>query len=192
MGKLARLIVQPPDVLYDLLGIFQPKVGQYYPSIHLHAWGGGTRADVPANCLRAVYYPILRKCKFDRIGLRVVGAGGAGAKIRLGIYDDKDFYPNSLIVDAGEVDASTTGDKELTIDQTLEGAYWLVCNTNDATIDFRYPASFFPLWEANLQHWGCGYVISQTYGALPSTFPTGATITTWDAVSIFLRVAEVY
>jgi len=192
MGKLARLIVQPQDVLYDLLSIFQPQVGQWYPSIYLYRLGGATRADVLLGQLRAIYYPIFRKCRFDRIGIRVDGAGGAGARIRLGIYDDKDFYPDALVVDAGEVEATTVGNKILTIDQTLEGAYWLVCNTNDSAIDLRYPYTFFPLSGSTPSDFICGYYISQAYGSLPSSFPTGATRTSYEAVAIFLRVKEVF
>jgi len=192
MGKLARLIVPPLDVLYDLLGWFQPKVGEWYSSIYTYYLAGVDRADVPANYLRALYYPIFRKIRFDRIGIRVVGAGGAGARIRLGIYDDKNFYPNSLIVDAGEVSATVAGNLITTIDQTLEGAHWLVCNTNDSTIDLRYPYTFIPLSGTTPSAFISGYYISQTYGRLPDSFPAGASKTSYDAVMMALRVAEVY
>jgi len=194
MGKLARLIVQPQDVLYDLLGWFQPKVGRYYLPLNVQVWGGVTWADVPANTLRATHYPVFRKIRVDRIAIRIYGAGGAGAKARIGIYKGKDFYPDALIVDAGEVDATTTGTKELTIDETLDvGEYWLVCNTNDSTIDLRYLFYYVPLWgsDVDIGVWRTGYVISQTYDSLPDPFPTGASEES-KSILMALRVAEIF
>jgi len=192
MGKLARLIVQPQDLLYDLLGIFQPKVGEWYHSSILHSWRGWTVVDVNANVLRGTYFPIFRKIRVDRIGIYVVGAGGTGAKIRLGIYDGKDFYPNSLIIDAGEVSAETTGDKELTIDKTLDvGEYWLAFITNDGTIDLKDKRVAFAPWWIDIARQLASYYISQSYGALPSTFPAGAS-TISNVWALSLRVKEVY
>jgi len=191
MGKLARLIVQPQDVLYDLLGIFQPKVGEYYLGSALRDWAS-TAVDVVANRLHASYYPIFRKCKFDRIAISVAGAGGTGAKIRLGIYDDKDFYPNSLLLDAGEVNATTTGYKEITIDQTLDvGVYWIVHNANDGTIDLHTHETGIPVSMKNVQQSYRRYRIDQTYGALPDPFPTGAAKVV-RGFAVGLRVAEVF
>jgi len=191
MGKLARLIVQPQDVLYDLLGIFQPKVGRYYPAIRLHHWRS-IAADVSANVLRAMYYPIFRKMKFDRVGFLVSGAGGAGAKVRLGIYDDDNFKPNSLLLDAGEIDATSTGTKTIDIDITLDvGRYWLCAISNDSTIDWAYTDHYFPLWvDSDLRYAIGHYYVSYSYGALPSTFPSG--YYNGRFYFIYLRVAEVF
>jgi len=191
MGKLARLIVQPQDVLYDLLGIFQPKVGDYYCAIRVAPiWI--TVADYGANKLTAYYYPIFRKMRFDQIAICIVGAGGAGAKARIGLYDDKDFYPNSLLFDAGEVDASTTGDKIISIDKTLDvGAYWIAFILNDATIDLQRTGYALSLMRDITHTVLCSYYITQTYGALPSTFPTGASKDIY-LYRLVMRVAEVF
>jgi len=192
MGKLARLIIQPQDVLYDLLGVFQPQIGSWYPSIYAHIWGGSTYIDIPANTLRALYYPVFRKTRFDRVGIYIAGAGATGARVRAGIYDDKDFYPNSLLLDAGEIVADATAERSVAIDITLDaGRYWLVCNTNDPTIDLKYPVIFLPLDSVHVGHFAVGYYILQTYGALPSSFPTGATKTGRYTVEMHLRVKEV-
>jgi len=191
MGKLARLIVQPQDLLHDLLGIFQPKVGTYYPSIRLRHWRT-TATNLSANVLRAMYYPIFRKMKFDRVSFNVVGAGGAGAKVRLGLYDDKDFKPNSLIDDFGEADASSTGTKTIDIDITLDaGRYWLCAISNDSTIDWAFADEYLPLWIGSATEYMIGhYYASYAYGALPSTFPSGAYAGRFYLVH--LRVAEVF
>jgi len=180
------------NALYDLLGIFQPKVGKWYPSIQLYLWRGWTVADVLADRLRAVYYPVFRKIRVDRIGIYVAGAGALGARVRLGIYRGKDFYPTSLIVDAGEVNAETVGDKELTIDETLDvGEYWLVFITNDSTIDFKEKRVGLTTWGSDPALQLASYHIAQAYGPLPSVFPTGAGeySNLW---ALSLRVAEVF
>jgi hypothetical protein len=66
-------------------------------------------------------------CTVDRISIRVETAGGAGSVIRLGIYAAlNNMLPGNLILDAGTVDATTTGNKEITISQALAaGVYYL-------------------------------------------------------------------
>ena len=89
----------------------------------------GTAADPPgADVLIAQYFPVYRSATFDRIGCDVQTAGAAGAKARLGIYRDVDLdgYPDVLILDAGEVDCTTDGDKTITIDQHLEAGLYFV------------------------------------------------------------------
>lgn len=72
---------------------------------------------------RAFYVPVRRG--FDRIGINVTTAGTAGAVLRLGLYNGAAGVPTSLIVDAGTVDATTTGAKEVTISVTLDpGIYF--------------------------------------------------------------------
>jgi len=178
--------------LYDLLGIFQPKVGQCYAPLAVSRWTD-SHADYPADQLTASYYPIFRKCRFDQILIRIGGAGLAGALARLGIYADGAFKPGNLLLDAGEVDASTTGIKSLSIDITLDpGRYWLAFITNDGTIDFLRYRSYPPLWITPdwLDTPVTVYYASYTYGTLPSTFPSGSY--SYRPFVQLLRVAEVF
>jgi hypothetical protein len=58
---------------------------------------------------------------FDRIGVQVKTAGAAGALVRLGVVRLSDL---AVVLDAGTIDASSIGFKELTIALTLpSGAY---------------------------------------------------------------------
>jgi len=192
MGKLARLIVQPQDVLYDLLGMFQPKVGDYYPT-GFTGFGSGVWADVGANILLASYFPVSRKFKADRIGILIAGAGGAAARVRVGVYDDDDFYPNNLLVDSGELDASSTGFKFASIDLTLDvGRYWVASIANDSTIDIRGERHMFMHRLTATDLYCARYRFPYTFGALPSSFPTGAAMTGSYVLHVLLRVAEVY
>lgn len=62
----------------------------------------------------------------DRIGIEVVTAGSAGSVHRLGIWANSSGVPGTLLVDAGTVDSTTTGAKELTISQSIAAntLYW--------------------------------------------------------------------
>src|SRR5690606_38106704 len=95
--------------------------GQKYNAF-THGVGG---ADIPAPTQIEsgfIYFSIIDlpvSATFDRIGTTVRTAG-AGVTARLGIFDiDLMTREADLIADAGEIDASTTGDKELTIDVAL-------------------------------------------------------------------------
>lgn len=77
---------------------------------------------------------------FTRIGINVA-TGGASALIRLGIYKmASNGLPGALVLDAGTVDASTSGEKEITISQELYGNYYLASVTNSGTTPSLYVA----------------------------------------------------
>jgi len=178
---------------YDYLGIFQPQVGKYYHGARLTGYYAVV-TNQPANRLRANYYPIFRKMRFDRIAILIQGVGGAGSKIRLGIYEDDDFMPGALLLDAGEVSAeSVSVEAYLPINITLDkGIYWLACVTNDETIDLGYHYEFLSIcgMTGNLEGMIGAYVKSFTYGPLPDTF--GAASESNFMILLELRVAEVF
>lgn len=66
-------------------------------------------------------------CTVDRISCKIADAAGSGGTTRLGIYSpDANNMPGALLLDAGTVDATGTGVKEITISQALSaGWYWL-------------------------------------------------------------------
>lgn len=60
-----------------------------------------------------------------QIATRVATAGGAGSFARLGLYEDNDGIPGTLIVDAGTVTTASTGTKTITISEALPaGPVW--------------------------------------------------------------------
>lgn len=70
---------------------------------------------------------------FDRMACRVTTANdGAGAVVRLGVYNDNDGQPGSLLLDAGSASINTTGVKIIVHTATTlnPGLWWfaLVCN----------------------------------------------------------------
>jgi hypothetical protein len=131
----------------------------------------------------------------DRIGVNCTTLIAAG-KLRLGIYNDNNGEPGTRLLDAGEVDTSATGVKTLNISQQLTGGvlYWLVAASNSGTHAFRVPAI-----AATINVGGVGstlgtavmthYYAAQTYGALPSSFPTPTEGTSLVYPAIFVRLS---
>jgi hypothetical protein len=79
---------------------------------------------------------------FDRIAITVTTAGQASSVIRLGVYGSSRQVPTSLVFDAGTVAADSTGQKIVTISQTLQpGMYWVGGVSNDASGSLRVRAS---------------------------------------------------
>jgi len=77
---------------------------------------------------RLVFLPIeIASCTVNLMWFGYVGTGVAGATVRGGIYDsDSSGFPGSLLLDAGTIDASTTGYKSIAINITLSsGRFWL-------------------------------------------------------------------
>jgi len=149
-----------------------------------------------ANYLYAFYYPVVKRMRFDRIAIFVNTASStSGAKARLGIYSDNgNFYPGKLILDAGEVDLTSTGRKEIEIDVVLDrGVYWLayISNVSDAQLRmiFGYPVP--KGFSVTIPYTYGGYVYNlESYpSSLPNTYPSGAGFAeyTW----VLLRIAEV-
>jgi photosystem II stability/assembly factor-like uncharacterized protein len=160
----------------------------------------GTIIDLPdtvshgagADEIDAVPIIFSRTTKVDRIAIDVTIACGAvcitaGANIRLGIYKDNgNIYPGVLIQDAGAVDISGTGIREITINQKLApGLYWLVSSYHTPAVCAVPPTvrrgTYLPIlgnYVSGLDFgWPLGvYIKAATdYSAgLPSPFVAGA------------------
>lgn len=109
------------------------RSGRYYFG---HMTGGNT-GGATFDTTRPVFglFIARRAVTLDRIGISVTTAA-ASTVARLGIYrDDGTGFPGALLLDAGEVDVSTTGGKEIIISQAITpGAYWLTMMTNGSTV----------------------------------------------------------
>jgi hypothetical protein len=85
-------------------------------------WGTGFLTGV--GYLRCKQLSIPTTITVDRIAVNIQAAGSAGAVVRLGIYESNNGVPGALILDAGTVDATSTGTKTITISQTLAAGYY--------------------------------------------------------------------
>jgi hypothetical protein len=112
------------------------RPGFYYgPGAHIPGAGAAT-----LNSMVAIPTVIPHAVTIDRIGLEVT-TGVASAIFRLGIYlnDPATDLPAALLLEAGTVDASTTGVKEITISQALDpGTYWLAAVGQVAAASWRH------------------------------------------------------
>lgn len=89
---------------------------------------------------RLYYVPIgvQRSTTYVRIMIRVTVAGTGGSVIRMGIYSsifdaDSQLTPDALTLDAGTVAADSTGDKEITISQTLAAGFHFLAFSSDSS-----------------------------------------------------------
>lgn len=138
----------------------------------------------------------------DRIALNV-NIAEPSTVVRMGIYSatsSTDLYPDALVVDAGEIDSTSTGTKTLTISTNLTKGtlYYLVCIADNTTGTATGPtirghsAATMP----NILGTSSAFTASantsfslagQTYGALPATFPAGASLSTGVCPAMIVR-----
>lgn len=132
-------------------------------------------------------YPVVigRSGIIDQIACEVTVGGGAGSRVRCGIYSPTskyNIYPNALIVDGGDFDATVVSTKVTAINVYLvAGLYWFIVNTGVATPSLR-----FAIGNQISPVLGVSSVIGANpsicfggtliYGALPTIFPTPAAI----------------
>lgn len=131
---------------------------------------------IVADKLYAFPFLVLTTEAFDQISLNVKTA--AEGKGRLGIYADWNVKPYALVLDAGEIDTGATGDKVLTINQTLTpGLYWLVsifnATPNVKASEVRGNNIFCLPTYSSIGSGGIStmYYTNQTYGELPAVHP---------------------
>jgi hypothetical protein len=110
------------------------RSGQYYSVPH-RSQGSGSR-----TLNRTQFFPIYipQPLTVDRIGISVVLGSSQTDTARLGIYNDTDGVPSTVLLDAGTVSVSGTNDTlaqvEITISQALGvGWYWLAANVQSST-----------------------------------------------------------
>ena len=135
------------------------------------------------NSLRAFPFFSVRAGTIDRLCFRVTTAAAAGGLARMGIYQatgETNLYPNNLIVDTGTISTTTTGIKNFTVNVALAAntLYWFVINFGTAAPSIlQFDAgSVFPVLGMSADLFtdnGVGWVVAQTFGALPDPFPAG-------------------
>jgi hypothetical protein len=148
-----------------------------------------------ANTLFALPLWVAEAMTLDRLAINVTTAASS-TNTRIGIYAATSlaaWYPSALVLDAGAVDTGTTGVKSLTISQALAGGrpYWLAL-LSSGTPTFRGSNNVWtaPILgtDSTLPATGAtALTVAQTYGALPSTFPSGGGRRTVATPMVFWR-----
>jgi hypothetical protein len=152
--------------------------------------------QIPADELWAAAFVVPETATFDRIAVYVTTPSSqAPNQMRLGIYDDDgNSAPDALVLDAGVVDTSTSGLKTITIDEQLgAGIYWLVAiQGGNCRIRVGSYGIHLHIDASNFYRACAGWQGSQSFGALPASFPAPISLT-WQipALGIALRVGSV-
>jgi len=138
--------------------------------------GNSTAVGVNTQVASPIYVP--SNTTADRICLQVVTAAASGLW-RLGIYADAGTsYPGAVMLDAGTIDASTTGVKEITIGTptTLPtGVYWVAAKCEGAYAAARGTSG--PVWgvvpgsNTSSNDVAAAYICTQSSAGLASTWP---------------------
>jgi hypothetical protein len=140
----------------------------------------GARSAFAATVDRLTVVPFLvpKDQRFVRIGAEVTVAA-ASSTVRLGIYNiGSNGLPTALVLDAGTIDSSTTGAKEITIDTTLPaGLYGLAAVANGGTPTVRtitgggaIEVGNGSLASSTQSNPNTGFYSTGVTGALPGTF----------------------
>lgn len=114
----------PPAIAWPFYGGYRSQ-GYYLPL--LASDGTLTRIyEANGRCWFAPFF-VPSLARFDRFAIRVSTAGTIGvALLRLGLYRANAGFaePFTRVLDAGTVDAGSTGTKELVIDQLLDNGLY--------------------------------------------------------------------
>ena len=127
---------------------------------------------------------------FTRIGIDVEGADTGNA--RLGIYNFANGVATTLVADLGTVSTSTTGNKEISISQSLTAGLYAIAVITDAAPSLRRGGvtagmSQYVTGAANETASTTGAYETRSYGALPASFTYSGDVTTSTEPLIWLR-----
>lgn len=140
------------------------------------------------QALRVAPWNVVQTISIDRMFAEVVTAGNAGAVYRLGIYaSTSEGEPGALVLDAGTIDAATTGVKEASFAAvTLDpGRYWvggvsqnaattapIMRTTGTGTVDLHEGSAALPAVNAFI---ASSNNTASVAGALPNPYvPSGS------------------
>jgi hypothetical protein len=145
------------------------------------------------DLLYCVPFLVGRDTEIDQLAVNITTASAPGAMYRLGVYEDTgEGYPGDLLVDAGQVDVSTNGDKVAAVSETLPAGFaWLALVAQGVTTATR-SISTSSIYLGGTGAVPTGNAIAYTEagvtGALPPTF-TGTVATATTAPRVWFRVA---
>lgn len=173
---------------------FQPAIvtGNYYTAPMID---GSTSLFPGANVMYAVPFWTSHAETWTRIGIYVASGDG---DVRLGIYQNgANNLPGTLLLDAGTLDTTPTGEIEVTISQALSAntLYWLVylAESDPEVWSSNYQTVFFfnqfVCGFSNVNQFFSGFYVNKTqaYGALPASFGTPDVPVTDKTPLIWLR-----
>jgi hypothetical protein len=149
---------------------------QYYGPPILSSSSLGNLA-LTTNVMLAVPVHFSFAQTITRLGLNVNTAKNSST-CRIGIYSNASGVPGTLLVDSGDLSTGTTGIKEATVSFTFDfNVYWYAINNSGGPTIAGYNNPQTPDWLLGRTQFinnasNTCVQVTQTYGAMPSTFPT--------------------
>jgi hypothetical protein len=190
LGGLAAAIANGQAVTFEQIPIARPERPSLWITAAANQLSPGTATQV-ANTLRAFPWEVKRNATIATLRSEV-STLLAATSYRLALYADSaapnNSYPGALIAgtDAALYDASTAGVKPgvlaSAISVTAGTIVWVAINCNGAfTARALLPGAIpsvlgMPAAMNNISTLTC-WSIAQAFGAMPATFPAGATVT---------------
>jgi hypothetical protein len=181
----------PPITPGSAGSVFVPS--RWYPQIG----ATGTALTSVLNTSYATSFGISAGHTFAAIGAYVTAAGGTGSTARFAVYTDNGAaYPATLVQDFGTIATTTTGVAAITSSLTLAPAlYWLIVTPQSGTSPAFQTASTTTVpspisgiigsGSAGGASTAAGYVATNAVsGAMPTNFPSGATVTSLGTIPI--------
>lgn len=175
------------DVVIPTIDHFRVDgAGVYYSTIRVGTVGTQTRS---VDTLVAWPWFIEKAASINSFIAEVTGTA-ADSNFRFAIYTDNGSnYPDQLVAnsDSGNQSSATTGVRTYTPSSNVSLAagtmYWIAFNASDSIAMRSWTPASLPLFlgissgmGANLQQ--VGLTVAQAFGAMPSTFPVGASVLT--------------
>jgi hypothetical protein len=139
----------------------------------------GANYLMTADTVYAVPFIIGETDTADRIGIDIITASGSNAM--LGIYNSTGGVPDDLLLQAGEIATSGTGDQTITISQSLTPGMYFLAIVADGTPRVNAISKLNALWNygfSGLSGAASGGPLTLISGAhsydsgLPDPFPT--------------------
>ncbi len=185
---LRELDTVPLDVFPGELGYI---TGRYYVGMTENA--AAINVSSINDSLRTSAIFVTRSVQIDRLGVQVQTAQ-ATSSTRFGIYESgSDGLPDKLLIDAGTIDSSTTGFKEITVDVVLYGprVYWGAFVHSIDNVQLRGRAILPGLGFASGGGINADDTLTRThtFGVLPDPFGTPTLISNVDGNCLYWRVA---
>jgi hypothetical protein len=159
--------------------------------VRYHLGGVGSTVNngsFSANVLYSAPYPVLDAQSVGQIACYIVGTGTA-TLLRMGIYttDLSTLRPLTKVVDAGDLAANVTGVRKQVLSPpsalTANTLYWLVVLLNGTATMLSIHSNYFPLpiigHDSQQGTLWAGMLASQSYGALPTTYPSSTPTPGW-------------
>lgn len=173
-------------------GFFHAHAGttdlEIWQAFGQNSWTSGGATVTPAvDTLYAVPFWSGSGGTLDRLALQVTTLAASGTA-RVGIYATKarsNIYPGALVAGSAQLDTSTTGvkaDTGYTASLEPNRYYWAVVLTGTAApvirgIGVASTQTILGVTSTSFSADQTMLTVAQAYGALPATFPAGATAT---------------